>query len=1200
MANPELASGSRSRIDDLNAHRERRPTSAAMQELDRTLAGLERRLMELEQDAPEAPHPNAPSFAAHQPAAPRYADDTAAGLAEIADNLRRRRDSQRQLQEQAQPRFASSSEISDASREMSRMQRVASEEGFSQRMSDDFDRLSESVHLLAERSSEANAQALRRQFDELNRTVHTLAREETLRRLDNRWDRFDEQMQAFEKRHDAVNPALNAIGSRLEQMREAIGTLPQSHAFSAIEERIGRLTHSIEDALNPQNAAPFEQDMLNQIDTRLDEISRAIIATSRAQRPDQEDARRLERIEKRLAELADQIDGSASRQNSDVLFQKLSELSQRIDVLSSGQALPDRIAEQLAHQISLLANQVAKVTENLSQSDYRSVEARLEAIGQKLENAERRSQEPDPAVLDTIDRRFAELTERLDAQYGNRSIDSDAIHTLEGRLDDISQQISLGLLQAPQYEMPNLADNEAIRNLEDQIANIAHHLAQPVAELAQIKPRLDSIERSIATNRETVLDAAREAAESAVARVLQHGNQGDTAIARQLADDMKSLEMLARNTDERNSKTFEAVHDTLVKIVDRLSRLEQDMGSQSVNADSFGNRSLDKREDDARPAMALAEEPAPRFAAPETNAPRLNTSRSPATAAAEAAFATIQGETAVVTAPTGEASAKSSLFGGLAKAMRGRRAEKNDVNTDNDLKAESFDKNDAPAFESEMAAVEPIVENEPDARFGGDHMPDLNSIMKRVREERRQREDAADAALAANGKVDFITAARRAAQLAAAESEQLQKGSTKGAGKKKKSVGDIMQRQRKPILMAIGAVMIAMAGLQVGSAFLTRDEPTDATVDLAPQPETPAAETPAITQAPVQAEAPAQAETPQVTEPRQEKAEAPAASDPSPTIETVIASAPTTPVEVSAPEQAASPSAPAQVAIPAIPEEAGPAALREAAAKGDARALFEIGNRYMEGRGVTADFNKAAQWYDISAGQGFAPAQYRLGNFNEKGLGMPRDLDKAKTWYQLSAQQGNASAMHNLAVLFATGANGAPDNASAARWFTEAADLGVKDSQFNLGILAAKGLGIPVNLEESYKWFALAANSGDKDAAQKRDQIAEALKPEQLEQAKATVQSWKPKPLNEATNSIDVPDAWTETKPTTTGSVDMKKAVRNIQLILQKNGYDVGTADGVMGGKTRTAIASFQKANGLQPTGNVDQKLVQLLLQKNT
>ncbi len=113
-------------------------------------------------------------------------------------------------------------------------------------------------------------------------------------------------------------------------------------------------------------------------------------------------------------------------------------------------------------------------------------------------------------------------------------------------------------------------------------------------------------------------------------------------------------------------------------------------------------------------------------------------------------------------------------------------------------------------------------------------MPDLNSIMKRVREERRQRENAADAALAANGKVDFITAARRAAQLAAAESEQLQKGATKRTGKKKSSVGDMIQRQRKPILMAIGAVMIAMAGLQIGSAFLNRDEPVETAIDTVP------------------------------------------------------------------------------------------------------------------------------------------------------------------------------------------------------------------------------------------------------------------------------------------------------------------------------------------------------------------------------
>ena len=55
----------------------------------------------------------------------------------------------------------------------------------------------------------------------------------------------------------------------------------------------------------------------------------------------------------------------------------------------------------------------------------------------------------------------------------------------------------------------------------------------------------------------------------------------------------------------------------------------------------------------------------------------------------------------------------------------------------------------------------------------------------------------------------------------------------------------------------------------------------------------------------------------------------------------------------------------------------------------------------------------------------------------------------------------------------------------------------------------------------------------------------------------------------------------------------MKQAVRNIQTILNKNGYDAGSADGVMGAKTKVAIAAFQKDNGMDATGEVDEKLVQ-------
>jgi localization factor PodJL len=280
----------------------------------------------------------------------------------------------------------------------------------------------------------------------------------------------------------------------------------------------------------------------------------------------------------------------------------------------------------------------------------------------------------------------------------------------------------------------------------------------------------------------------------------------------------------------------------------------------------------------------------------------------------------------------------------------------------------------------------------------------------------------------------------------------------------------------------------------------------------------------------------------------------------------------------------------------AVPADAGPAALRQAAAEGDAKALFEVGSRYAEGRGVKEDTAAAAKWYEKSAELGFAPAEYRIGNFYEKGIGVTRDIQKAKTWYQLAAGQGNASAMHNLAVLFAMAADGVTDNESAARWFQAAADLGVKDSQFNLGILAAKGVGMKQNLEESYKWFALVAKTGDKDAAAKRDEIANALRPEQLERARAATELWKAKPLDQAANSVDVPESWEEGTPATTAGIDMKKAVQNIQRILNKNGYDAGGADGVMGQKTKNAIMAFQGDNDMKPTGEVDEKLVKALL----
>jgi localization factor PodJL len=192
--------------------------------------------------------------------------------------------------------------------------------------------------------------------------------------------------------------------------------------------------------------------------------------------------------------------------------------------------------------------------------------------------------------------------------------------------------------------------------------------------------------------------------------------------------------------------------------------------------------------------------------------------------------------------------------------------------------------------------------------------------------------------------------------------------------------------------------------------------------------------------------------------------------------------------------------------------------------------------------------------------------------------------------------------MHNLAVLHAMSAENARDNEVAARWFMRAAELGVRDSQFNLGILSAKGVGVTQNLQEAYKWFALVARAGDKDAADKRDEVARALRPEQLETARAAAELWRAKTLDPEANTVEIPESWGESQETTASiggeAADMRAAIRNIQTILNKNGYNAGSADGLMGERTKTAIAAFQSDNGMKATGEVDETLVRALLDR--
>ncbi|PLP59113.1 peptidoglycan-binding protein [Mesorhizobium loti] len=1063
----------------------------------------------------------------------------------------------------------------------------------------EFERLSGAIRGLAEKSDDKSVNMLRLELEQVRSAMDLLAREESVQAVDRRWQNFDQRWSAFESRlddnagkRDGVD--VTALAERLEQIGAAVNKLPESLSLRSLEEKVRTLAGAVDHFASQQGRRGG--DVYGMIDERLDEISRAIVASTVAAQSSAFDPAPFERIEQRIAALARQIEEVADeRPRGEVMDHLFHGLEQRFEALSG---IIERRQEDTMQQGSML---------------FRDLERRLDDVTDRLE---RRAPEPDNSgIMDAIDARFNALAQRLESR-GTDSAGQDAIRSLESRLDDISSRLDSNSLQSAGI------DPDLLRSLEAQVSGLSAHLSRPGAPLPEfedIGPRIEKIEESIASNRDTILETARQAAENAVRGLGL--STGDTATVAGLAGDLKTLEGLTRRSDERNTKTFEAIHDTLLKIVDRLGSLEVG-GTQPV---------APKITVQDAPALDM-DEPLPLSDGPSMR----GGTRTPAQAAADAARAALGSE--AIAADSEISGQNKSMFGGIARAFKMRR--ENETAQPTAL----ADGAHVPTVDLDEP-LEPKLLNRP--LEPGSGAPDLNAIMKRVRDERGQptKQNANDAS-----KADFIAAARRAAQAAAAEAEALKHQSGKAGGVKSFGLGNLLKARRKPILMAAAAIMLALAGLQLGKAFLSDPEQVSVN-DSAPtaiEEKTDVATMAPFKQAPAMAEAPAlpiPADAPPVRSVDDQaeslEAKSPELKSRDDVVAPQTADAPAAPEAVEPARADAAPAAPALIAAPVtmptvdvpgmaksavstedktgavapieasanspasgpsangieVPQSVGPVALRDAAASGDAKALFEIGSRYAEARGVREDMATAAKWYGEAAERGFAPAEYRIGNFYEKGIGVERDLAKSKEWYRRAAEKGNASAMHNLAVLFAMGTDGAPDNDAATRWFSQAADLGVKDSQFNLGILAAKGAGMQQNLEESYKWFALVAKSGDKDAAAKRDEIAKALRPEQLERAKQATDLWKPKPLDAAANSTDMPSAWQDA-PTTIAGIDMKKAVQNIQRILVKNGYDSGGTDGVMGDRTKKAIMAFQTDNGLPATGSVDEKLVKALLAK--
>ncbi|MBB3312936.1 localization factor PodJL [Rhizobium sp. BK196] len=1135
---------------------------------------------------------------APQPAAPglRASGDTMTEIAQALVNLRQ--DLKRDISEGV------TREMNALRTELREIKASAQDRHFADDIRADMGRLSQSIAQLTSRSAGPEATGLRNEFEELRSLMDGLAREDSMRHMEQRWDSVENRLAELDTA--GLQEELVSLAYRLDDIKRHLGGMGESPAVQALEDKLITIASAVEqfgNLIQPHDRIMSEQ--FAAMDTRLDEISRAIAAGGRTATGI--DPALMQRLENRLSALGDQIElmsrAAMSRLNpADDMADRLEALTARVEDLTKTEAT-SRLDERLEH-LSLLLERTQKT------APQQDLTRALSDISRKIDALENGS------VNDALAERLDHLARRIDEMEIRPApapvIDDRAFQRLEGRLSDIAARLEESTAAPP-------TDMRALKNLEEQIANLSELLNAPREVSADLDRRMGAIEDYIATNDEYIIEAARQAAEAVVDAYSRNGGaqgatpaESDMSALIALAEDLRNLEDLSRDSEERTHKTFQALHETLLHIADRLDTMEERvrpaatrMPAADVDFDVDPYALVDAGRESAKAPVMQAPKASPVLRTGDMTEEVPSRKPEPALADGTSAIAIEASQPAKPAL-----AAKSSLLAGIGrKLMPSRKTEpKAAVERTVINPAPSIDPVDVVPTEAANELLEP-----------GSGAPDVKKILERVRaSQNAQRGKPATE----NDRADYIAAARRAAQAAAMEIDNNAKPATRAerrAAKPEKSgQGGAFSRFRRPILLAVGAVLLAIMAFPLARTLTTGQKapPPVEISALTGETETP--------QSSMAAPAPV---APETTAP--ETASQLPALPPEPAPETAAPGEPqatthdhltdTTPLDgegagdfSQAPAQDASgvvPSAPlAPAAVPAAPPAASitvpdtiqPQPLADAARNGDALALFEIGARYTEGRnGLVADQKQAANWYQLSADKGFAPAQYRLGSMYEKGNGVDRDVQKAKTLYERAAGQGNASAMHNLAVLYASGALGQQDYTTAASWFQKAADLGITDSQFNLAILCARGNGVPADLEESYKWFAIAAKAGDKDAAQKRDEVAKAMKPDQLERARAKADLWKPQPLDNKANGIEIPDAWASGAAPKTATIDMKKAIRNIQAILNNNGFDAGPPDGEMGTKTVSAIKNFQKSIGQEPTGKVNDDTVKALLERN-
>ena len=871
------------------------------------------------------------------------------------------------------------------------------------------------------------------------------------------------QIEALQ-RPDGIEQSITAFRAELADIRAAITEAMPRRAIESIENEIRSLSRRIDDTR--QSGTDGQQ--LAGIERALSEIREVLFSLKPAEQ--------LAGYDDAIRNLGGKLDLILRANDDPSTVQQLEGAIAALRAIVSNVASNDALA-RLSDDVHMLSSKVDHLARSEGNSDsFASLEARIAALTSTLET---REQPASGANNEHIEGALRSLSDRLDRMpVGNDS--ASAFAHLEQRVSYLLERIE----SSTDPRAGNLGRVEA--GLQDILRHLENQHAAVVA---------------LAENN----------------RNASAPQPFDNGVVDMVKREMSDIRFSQSETDRRTQDSLEAVHSTLGHVVDRLAMIEGDLRTARALPAAPQLQMPPAPEPVAAPAAA------PRVAMPPQPKPEL-----PNPAAAHEHFATAPREfQAVQPQPTAVAVAPRAISEILEPYTAPRAVIAPDLPPDHPLEPGTRPTARVATPSERIAASESAISEIP----------------------AESREPVSTSS--------FIAAARRAAQAAAAAApaEKAGRGPFKSAASKAKDSSKAPNKDpnKEPstitskirsLLVGASVVVIVLGTFKMAMTLLDRETAPPMPAMESSIEQAPAAQPPAADSARPAMPAPAQ---PSMTSPTPIGRQSFNNSAPDGTATVAIPQAAAIPAAAPAARshplpcryrQATSPAPfrPSRLRLPAAnsprcrcrrangcPRRSADPSLRAAALKGDATAAYEIGVRFAEGKGVAANFDEAAKWYDRAAQAGVVPAIFRLGTLYEKGLSVKKDVEIARRYYMQAAERGSAKAMHNLAVLDADGGGKGANYKNASQWFRKAADRGVADSQFNLGILYARGIGVDQNLAESFKWFSLAAAQGDADSVRKRDDIAKRLDAQSLAAAKLAIQTFTPEPQPDDAINVATP-----------------------------------------------------------------------------